>query len=137
MKLRDFEKRLEAIEAAVSVRRTRPPLSNRAHKPIAELRKELEDALEEADREEERVINSPEHKRLMLEPSLEGHRYRQSWFKYRNADRLIAALREEIDGDTPTVSQRERVAANKAFVERGCKREAEVEVVDSCSGLQT
>ncbi len=94
---RDLEKRLEEVEKTVSFKRTQPQLS-KIPKTKEELKKELDDAMEEADKEDERFLASSEHKRLMLEKSDEGHRYRRSFFLERDLLRLKAELLKELGG---------------------------------------
>jgi len=110
---RDIEKRLEVLEAeiggaskpkqiivgssewkALKAERER---KGRRRKTAAELEKELAESWERYRKEYEQIKASPEHKRLMLEQSEEGHRYRQSWFQSHRAQRLAALLEKDAE----------------------------------------
>jgi hypothetical protein len=64
-------------------------------KTAAQLDKEMEESWERDRKEYEQIKASPEHKRLMLEQSEEGHRYRQSWFQSHRAQRCADYLISE------------------------------------------
>jgi len=123
---RDLEKRLEQLEIAVASVRSRPSLRNVTRRTAAELEAELMAEMKKDQEEYEQRIESPEHKRLLLEDSIDGHKYRKSFFK--SARYLRAKLLEEIGEET--LSEQERVAAMKAYAEEcRLKREGKVEAV--------
>jgi len=141
---REMEKRLELLEKAVSSARTRPPkrkgppmTPQEAREMGERLEQELHEWADEQLKEYKQLIATPEHKRMMLLPSLEGHKYRQAFYREYVAVRLRLQLEEEFpdwewDRKKRKQAERERMAAAKAFAEEcRLKREGEFKTVDN------
>jgi len=138
MKTRELEKRLGQLEAAAKSARTRPSLrrgprmTTQEAREIGErLEQELYEWADEQLKEYKQLIATPEHKRMVLLPSVEGHKYRQAFYREYVAVRLRLQLQEEypeLDWRNRKQAERERVAATKAAAEeRRLKRETKVD----------